>query len=235
MVPVQLGGVGEAGHLAGVALEPFQHGQHREGDGGGDGLGDQVGVGVGDVAADRGQGAAADQQPAVAGPAGAAAGAADDAEHAVDGWPVRHHRDRGRLPPAVAGLDPQGIQARGRHRIGAQGDHHRHRHPKLQGDPVQPGHPPRGWMRRAGRRSFPLRGRADRPGAVALRVGRVGEGAHQAAASPSSVGRSTSTGARSSTCTAGCGTAASTAIARVVRRRLRNQGRSRIRTGGRCP
>jgi hypothetical protein len=34
---------------------------------------------------------------------------------------------------------------------------------------------------------------------------------------------------------AGCGTAASTAIAKVTRRRLRNQGRSRIRTGGRCP
>jgi hypothetical protein len=34
---------------------------------------------------------------------------------------------------------------------------------------------------------------------------------------------------------AGCGTAASTAIASVTSRRLRNHGRSRIRTGGRCP
>jgi hypothetical protein len=34
---------------------------------------------------------------------------------------------------------------------------------------------------------------------------------------------------------AGCGTAASTAIASETRRRDRNQGRSRIRTGGRCP
>jgi hypothetical protein len=34
---------------------------------------------------------------------------------------------------------------------------------------------------------------------------------------------------------AGCGTAASTAMARVTNRRLRNQGRSRIRTGGKCP
>ena len=43
-------------------------------------------------------------------------------------------------------------------------------------------------------------------------------------------------GARSSsTCMAGCGTAASTAMAKVTRRRERNQGRSRIRTGGRCP
>ena len=48
---------GQAGDLAGVALEAFQHGQDGQGDGGGDGLGDQVGVGVGDVAADRGQGA----------------------------------------------------------------------------------------------------------------------------------------------------------------------------------
>jgi hypothetical protein len=34
---------------------------------------------------------------------------------------------------------------------------------------------------------------------------------------------------------AGWGTAASTAIAKVTKRRERNQGRSRIRTGGRCP
>ena len=34
---------GQAGDLAGVALEAFQHGQHGQGDGGGDGLGDQIG------------------------------------------------------------------------------------------------------------------------------------------------------------------------------------------------
>jgi hypothetical protein len=39
---------------------------------------------VGDVAADRGQGAAGDEQPAIAGAFGAAAGAADDPEHAID-------------------------------------------------------------------------------------------------------------------------------------------------------
>ena len=60
---------GQTGDLAGVALESFQHGQHRQGNGGGDGLGDQVGLGVGDVAADRGYRAAADQQPAIADPA----------------------------------------------------------------------------------------------------------------------------------------------------------------------
>ena len=86
---------GQAGDLAGVALEAFQHGQHGQGDGGGDGLGDQVGLGVGDVAADRRCRAADDQQPAIAGPLGAAAGAADDAEHAVDGRPVGDHRDGG--------------------------------------------------------------------------------------------------------------------------------------------
>jgi hypothetical protein len=52
---------GEAGDFAGIALQPLQHGQDRKGDGGGDSLSDQVEVGVGDVAADRGQGAAADQ------------------------------------------------------------------------------------------------------------------------------------------------------------------------------
>ncbi|HET7518196.1 MAG TPA: hypothetical protein VFN05_10965, partial [Actinomycetes bacterium] len=82
---MQLRGSAEAGDFAGVAFEAFQHGQDCERDGGGDGLGDQVGLGVGDVAADRGERAAHDEQPAVAGPAGAAAGAADDAEHAVDG------------------------------------------------------------------------------------------------------------------------------------------------------
>ena len=122
------------------------------------GLGDQVGLGVGDVAADRGGGAAADQQPAVAGALGAAAGAADDAEHAVDGRPVGHHRDGGGLPPAVAGLDPQGVQAGRRHRIGAQGDHHGDGHPQLQGDPVQPGHrsgQPTLGVGRRGRRVWP--------------------------------------------------------------------------------
>src|SRR5512132_4006935 len=62
------------------------------------------------------------------------------------------------------------------------------------------------------------------------------EGAHQAATSPSSPARRSGwTGARSSTAMAGCGTAASTAMARETRRRERNQGRSRIRTGGKCP
>ncbi len=56
------------------------------------------------------KGAGDDEQPAVAGPLGAPAGAADDPEHAVDGWPVGHHRDGGGLPPAVAGLDPEGVQ-----------------------------------------------------------------------------------------------------------------------------
>ena len=142
-------------------------------------------------------GAADDQQPAIAGALGAAAGAADDPEHAVDGRPVGHHRDGGGLPPAVAGLDAQGVQRGGRDRIGADGDDHGHGHPQLQGDPVQPGHAASGWTRRAGRRGGWPPVWADRPGAVALGVG---EGLHQAAASPSSVGRSTSTGARSSTC-----------------------------------
>jgi hypothetical protein len=97
---------GQAGDFAGVALEPFQHGQDREGDGGGDGLGDQIIPGVGDVATDRRQGATAHQQPAVAGAFGVAAGAADDPEHAVYGRSVGDHRDCGGLPPAVAGLDP---------------------------------------------------------------------------------------------------------------------------------
>ena len=174
-VPVR-GLGGQAGDLTGVALESFQHGQHGQGDGGGDGLGDQVGLGVGDVAADRGRGAAADQQPAVAGAFGAAAGAADDAEHAVDGRPIGHHGDGGGLPPAVAGLDPQGVQRGGRHGIGAQGDDHGHGHPELEGDPVQPGHPARGRARRARRGSVGVAGRADRPGAVALRVGGWGRG-----------------------------------------------------------
>jgi hypothetical protein len=55
---MQLHGSAEAGDFAGVALEAFQHGQDREGDGGGNGLGDQVGVGVGDIATDRGERAA---------------------------------------------------------------------------------------------------------------------------------------------------------------------------------
>src|SRR5215218_3123358 len=75
------------------------------------------------------------------------------------------------------------------------------------------------------------------PVGVALVVVQVlDEGAHQAATSPSSpAGRSGWTGASSSTAMAGCGTAASTAMASETRRRERNQGRSRIRTGGRCP
>jgi hypothetical protein len=89
---------GQAGDLAGVTFEAFQHGQHGQRDCRGDSLGDQVGVGVGDVAADGSQGAAGDEQPAVARALGAAAGAADDAEHVVDGRPIGHHRDRGRLP-----------------------------------------------------------------------------------------------------------------------------------------
>src|SRR5215218_2412236 len=59
--------------------------------------------------------------------------------------------------------------------------------------------------------------------------------AHAATSPSSPVGCSGWTGARSSTCMAGWGTAASTAMAKVTRRRERNQGRSRIRTGGRCP
>ena len=166
---------GQAGDLAGVALEAFQHGQHGQGDGGGDGLGDQIRLGVGDVAADGGQGAGDDQQPAIAGALGAAAGAADDPEHAVDGRPVGHHRDGGGLPPAVAGLDAQGVQRGGRDRIGADGDDHGHGHPQLEGDSVQPGHPASGRTRRAGRWGGWPPGRADRPGAVALGVG---EGLH---------------------------------------------------------
>jgi hypothetical protein len=131
---------GQAGDLAGVALEPLQHGQHGQGDGGGDGPSDQIIVGVGDVAADRGQGAADDQQPAIAGAFGAAAGAADDPEHAIDRRPIRNDRDGGGLPPAVAGLDAQGVQRGGRDGIGADGDDHGHSHPQLQGDPVQPRH-----------------------------------------------------------------------------------------------
>jgi hypothetical protein len=83
----------QAGDLAGVAFQSFQHGQDGQGDGGGDGPGDQIRVGVGDVAADRGQGAAADQQPTVAGPGGVPSGAADDPEHPIDRRPIRHHRD----------------------------------------------------------------------------------------------------------------------------------------------
>jgi hypothetical protein len=45
----------QAGDLAGVAFQSFQHGQDGQGDGGGDGPGDQIRLGVGDVAADRGQ------------------------------------------------------------------------------------------------------------------------------------------------------------------------------------
>jgi hypothetical protein len=52
---------GQAGDLPGIAFEPFQHGQHRQRDGGGDGPGDQVGVGVSHVATDGGQGAGDDQ------------------------------------------------------------------------------------------------------------------------------------------------------------------------------
>jgi hypothetical protein len=96
---------GQPSDLASVAFEAFQHGQHRERDGRGDGLGDQVGMGVGNIAADRGGRAAADQQPPVPSALGAAAGAADDPEHAIDGRTVRHDRDGGGLPPAVAGLD----------------------------------------------------------------------------------------------------------------------------------
>jgi hypothetical protein len=39
----------QAGDLAGVAFQSFQHGQDGQGDGGGDGPGDQIRVGVGDV------------------------------------------------------------------------------------------------------------------------------------------------------------------------------------------
>src|SRR5512132_4157545 len=75
------------------------------------------------------------------------------------------------------------------------------------------------------------------PVGVALVVVQVvEEGAHQAATSPSSPARRSGwTGARSSTAMAGWGTAASTAMASETSRRERNQGRSRIRTGGRCP
>jgi hypothetical protein len=103
----------QAVDLAGVALEALQHGQDREGDGGRDQLCHQILLGVGDVAADRRRGTGDDQQPAVARALGAAAGAADDPEHAVDGRPVGDHRDGGGLPPAVAGLQAQGVQ-RGR-------------------------------------------------------------------------------------------------------------------------
>jgi len=104
---------GQAGDLAGVAFEAFQHGQHGQRDRRGDPLGDEVGPGVDDVPADRRRRAAADQQPPVPGPTSAASGAADDPEHAVDGRAVRHHRDGDGLPPAVAGLDPQGVQGGG--------------------------------------------------------------------------------------------------------------------------
>jgi hypothetical protein len=108
---------GQAGDFAGVALEAFQHGQDREGDGGGDGPGDQIILRVGDVTADRGQRAGDDEQPPVADARGASARAADDPEHAVDRRPIRYHRHRGGLPPAVASLEAQGIQAGGRDRI----------------------------------------------------------------------------------------------------------------------